>query len=861
MSSLCSFLQVKIKQNKMAVVDYSFPDAIENQKLPIVLQSINDCILGDKTVLKKEQILTVLDRACIDLILCRDSNDKSFRLAKDMVLNFPVDYIEEFYPNNQQELEHTLAEATCVQTKGVYNDQFFPYGANQIFEFHSFLDKSTAVLSTKENARVCISAEVLLNPDLFVIIKVKETKRLQEFLDNFDSKQHIRVRDPTTNKAIVPNFFVDSVGKYEVVYTVTTINEGAQLKYETIPMDKRIIFRRVAEKAPLNVEVFGSYNTECYRSRMQEIKQLMNYELHSPRYYGCLIIENQYRTNLQRPNKLNLTGAGSGATGEKNNKVRDSLRRGFNMIKKRTPSREDLRIIGIEKPQQITPMKNPENSKGAKKVGEGSPKAQHLLGSRSSSDSSRQKTIKKTDINPLYDIDTLTLKKLKAERMKGNNETQTDGGTPSSRRRMLPRPKSLDFDHRMFYETPFREKSPHGTTRHVSNEQIFGHHRSPSMPIRVPHQQENRLPRKPLASALSLSSSPLGGGNSNILGNSFESKGQDSGVDSPEESRSFGQIMQRFNSAGVTESLREDTLRTRSQSAMDQRKPLSSSDLNISLPYNFKHIGGQSQNENLYAIPSGPALMSNNFSELDGSMNFPDLENMSLSHSNSDPALYDQSRLKSHGIDFKGHIYESVIYGEMKGKAISPTHLQNSTELKSMREIKKYTMAQIGEVLEHLGLSKHVNVFCRDMVNGHMLVEKLCENQELFMEMGLSKFEARKLYKYVHGWRPLKERTETSSPLRVEEMDREEWSVQDVCEQMARIKLVTFGGFCSEHFIDGALLLDLVKMDLLSSLCEEHQLELKNLEIARLESVVIDKLQYDDKDLEYMAMSDPAQSS
>ena len=813
---------------------YSFTDVIENQKLPILLQSTNNCILGDKTVIQKDQVLTVLDRDSIELISCRDSSEKRFRLAKEMVLHCPTDYIEEFYPRTSQELEDLLPKVTCIQTKGIYEDKFFPFCIHEIFEFHTYLDETTVVLRTKDKDLVCISAEALLNSELFVLLNVTKTIRLEEFLANFDSKQQLRLRDPITGRALVRNFFVESVGLFDVAYTVTSINQGSQLKYETIPLDRRITFWRANQKIPTHVEVFGVYNSECYRAKMKEIKQLMKYELHSPRYYGCLVIENQYRTNLERPNKLNLV-AGAGAGAEKSKGVRDSLRRGFNMIKKRTPSKEDLRAIGIDKPQAVSPPKQP-----TKKSSESSPK----LGERTSSEPLRQKTVRKADANPLYDIDTLKMKQLKEELANNKN----NGSTPSSRRRILPRPKSLDFDHSIFYyEKPFSEKSPHGI-RHISDEQI--NQRIQSNPIQMP--QPNRLSRQPL----SLSSSPLGGN----MFNSFEA-GRDSGVDSPEESRSLGQILERFHSAGVSpvkQPQKDPPPRFRSQSAMEQRKSLSSSDLNISLPFNFVHVEGRSQRENLYAIPSKKDnLVSQNFSELDGSMSFPELENMSLVHSKNtkQPAHYAQPRSGSEGVDIKGHLYESVIYAEIKDNKDSKPILQNSNELKSMKEIKLYNMSQVREILENLGLSKHIKMFRNHMVNGYMLVEKLCENQKLFKEMGLSDFEARKLYKYVHGWRPIYERNGSSLDLRVEEMDRIKWSVKDVVEQMKRINLASFGDFCGEHFIDGALLMDLVQMKILLSL-KDHGMELKNIEIVRLESVVVDKVQYHQQDLDYMTETD-----
>jgi len=780
--------------------ELSFHNAIDNQKLPIVLQATKSCVLGERTVLEEDQILTVLDRAHVDLVTCKDADGKTFKIAKDMVLHSPIHYVEEFYPRTTQELEEMISNVSYVQTKSFYKDNLNTFGPLEVFKFTSYFDENTIVLQTKSEDKFFLNVEVLLNSKLFVLVKINgNKKRFNDFLEHFESEQMIRLDDPTSNKMMYPNFSVESVGEYEVAYTVTDINNSTELKYETFPLDRRITFRRTGKKPPDYVEQFGRYNTESYLENLKQVKIAMSYDNYLPRFYGNLIIKNPYRTDLQRPNKLNLTN-------ENKPSVRESLRRGFKNFIRSSPSKEDLRIPGIEKPQTVPPPNNFP-----------SPTKHQALAPRSSSDAPRpiQKTVKKADTNPIYDIDTWKLEQLRQEFAKN----KVDGVPIKPPRRRLPRPKSLDMDHlhSMFYnelkednlyEKPFNEKSPHGKLKHVKDQEIFQYQRSPSLPIRVPLQAERPTQRAHSTSPPSFYPPS----------SSFE--GLDSGVDSPSDSRSLGEMLKRFQTSSPQPQPQQEN-RTRSHSAMEKRKSLSQlslsgSDLNISYPFNFKHQKGHGIPENLYAIPG---QQRSSFNQLDETNQFPDLDQITQN--------------TRRNTAFRSHIYESVIYADVKNEVKGNPIF--AAEVESMNSIKAFLIDDVKKLLTQLKLERHVQTFEDEMVTGYMLVEKFTE---FHGEMGLTPFEARKLYKYVRGWRP------TILNSGHENMNFKEWSINEVEAQLIKLKLPMFAIFCSDNLIDGALLLDMIQNKLLTTL-EQDKVTLKKVEIARIEAYFENPQQYE----------------
>jgi len=819
--------------------EYSFNDAIENQKLPILLQSTNNCTLDGNTVLEKDQYITILDRCNVDLLQGRDCNGKNFRLSKEMVEHFQVDIVEEFYPKTIDELRKYLPEVTFVQTKKRHTDDSNNLCALDTFQFCNFLDEThhNVVLQTRDQ-RICLESRFLLVSDLFVLVKIKEVKRFNSFIENIDRsvKTLIRFKDPTTDTSELGNVFIESIGNYEVAHTVSAIKGGTQLKYETFPIDRRIMFRRVGKKVPRYVETFGAYNSPNYQEKLTEIKMLMKYDVYSPRFYAHLIIDNHLMSppRLQRPRQLDLGNERTGG-------VRESIRKGINKLRlKASPSNENLsKLAGgkhLNKLSESGFYKPLATKVDNRNVGVGIDKDRKTTLPRTSSDLPTQKSTLKTDENPLYDIDTMTLKKLKEQLRSERSATMQSPRTV--KRGQLPRPKSLDMDHSLFYEdmrkerqdiyeAPYSQLSPTGV-KHISDYQILPNSKcSPSLPI---------PPRSSFFHSHSVSP-PRGS-------SSFD-KGLDSGVDSPEDGgKSLAEILKIMQDSSPPK-IAEQPSRQRSQSALENRN-IERVDLNISWPYNFQHLTPTSEPhpiDSIYAIPNKKlSTVGKNFSDLDETMSFPELSRMEILRSRSEPFLNQPDGAPSLPI------YEEVIYQEVKLDLAANT--RHERELKSLREIKGYSIPQVVELLRTINLERHIQTFKIELIRGSLLID-YDEETHFYNEMGFTRFEARKLYKYVHGWRPLKSRSKSFSRSVVSQMDRHEWTIEEVVDQMELIRLPQVARFCSEHLIDGALLLDLTQKHLLSDL-EEDGLKLKNIERDRLRSYMMKELSYDEDDMPFL---------
>ena len=825
--------------------EYSFNDAIENQKLPILLQSTNNCMLDGNTVLEKDQYITILDRCNVDLLLGRDCNGKTFRLSKEVVQHFQVDIVEEFYPQTLEELRKIIPEVTFVQTKKKYKDDSNNFCALDTFQFCNFLDETcqNVVLQTRDQ-RVCLESSSLLVSDLFVLVKIKEVKRFDNFIENIDPlvKTLIRFRDPTTDTSELGNVFIESIGNYEVAHTVSAIKEGTHLKYETFPIDRRIKFRRVGKKVPRYVETLGAYNSSNYQEKLTEIKLLMKYDVYSPRFYAHLVIENHLMSppRLKRPQKLDLNNDRT----ERPSGVRESIRKGINKLRlKASPSNENLsKTTGGGKHDKNSNISHKLSDSGFYKptttkadnqnVGFSIEQAIRTTLPRTSSDSTTKSTLK-ADENPLYDIDTVTLNKIKQQLRSERSASMHSPKT--SKRGKLPRPKSLDMDHSLFYEdmrkerqdiyeTPYSQISPAGV-KHISDTQIIPlTKRSPSLPI--PQQR---------SFFHSNSVSPP-------RGNSSFDKGLDSGVDSPEEGgKSLSELMKmQFPSPPKIEDPRQ-----RSQSALENRS-IDGVNLDISWPYNFQHLTPTNDAhpiDTTYAIPLNKTpKIGQNFNEFDRTMSFPELSKMEMIKSSSESFLSQPDGASS------TPIYEEVIYQEIKSDLAANT--RHERELKSIREIKGYSIPQVVELLRAINLERHVQTFKIELIKGSLLVD-LDEEMHFYKEMGFTRFEAHKLYKYIHGWRPICSRENQIPRNVVSQMDRHDWTIKDVADQMELIHLPQVAKFCLEHLVDGALLLDLTQRNLLSYL-EGDDLKLKSIERERLRSYMMKELSYDEDDMPFL---------
>ena len=178
------------------------------------------------------------------------------------------------------------------------------------------------------------------------------------------------------------------------------------------------------------------------------------------------------------------------------------------------------------------------------------------------------------------------------------------------------------------------------------------------------------------------------------------------------------------------------------------------------------------------------------------------------------------------------HIYEPIIYDQMNNPYNTTSRISDPLkrkELNSIKELKVLNGSEVILLLQKLNLSKHEDIFKDHLVTGALLIDL---TEYTFVEMGTTKFEARKLYKYIRGWRP-KESLRPSFDNN--NVDLESCSVHDIFIMLQRIKLPNLATFCKENQVDGYLIRDLVESRYIpKSLSEEYGITLMDIEFKRL---------------------------
>ena len=166
--------------------------------------------------------------------------------------------------------------------------------------------------------------------------------------------------------------------------------------------------------------------------------------------------------------------------------------------------------------------------------------------------------------------------------------------------------------------------------------------------------------------------------------------------------------------------------------------------------------------------------------------------------------------------------------------------ISQKRETESSRLIASFSIGQVGAMLKEIQLNRFVAEFRKQMVNGRLLLNIIGQPQ-FCRDLQLTHFEQRKLYKYIHGWRP---NTSDLSRAQVEEANTDDWSIKNVFNQMKTINLRVFGTFCAEHQVDGNLLQDLLDNNVINTLRVDHGVHLSIVEYERLKGFVNKQIKY-----------------
>ena len=158
----------------------------------------------------------------------------------------------------------------------------------------------------------------------------------------------------------------------------------------------------------------------------------------------------------------------------------------------------------------------------------------------------------------------------------------------------------------------------------------------------------------------------------------------------------------------------------------------------------------------------------------------------------------------------------------------------------------------IGEVLQIIGLIKHEEEMTTNQVDFSLLLD-LAE-EDLICDIGMTRFEARKLLLYVQNrWRPDgcagtdpegvrkgvgEEGIDTEIEVGVTEVKK--WTCEVVSTNMAEeIKLANFARFCIENQVNGKLLINILDKEMLQSIREDYGVTLSKIEEAKLNRFVL----------------------
>ena len=128
---------------------------------------------------------------------------------------------------------------------------------------------------------------------------------------------------------------------------------------------------------------------------------------------------------------------------------------------------------------------------------------------------------------------------------------------------------------------------------------------------------------------------------------------------------------------------------------------------------------------------------------------------------------------------------------------------------KSESQIRTWGPDEIERALSDLQLGHHADKFNESQIDGSLLFDL---DEAVLRDLGLSQFEARKLRKFVFGWRPDSMR----DCFYKEKYDKESknpcnWSADMVAEMIdLELGIPDFGKFCRDNQVNGDLLRDVV---------------------------------------------------
>lgn len=789
----------------------SLLQVLESNKLPVTLSVKGDCVYKGNTVLRDGQILTIIDREDISFVCGQDWNGKSFRVTLDNAIS----RIDEYYPETLADISTLSKEnSSYLMAKKKFGYEAIICDAGDTFIYleeqlanaeANSADIKLSFRRTSDQRLVHFPVEILMDPALFVFVAVQDRMNLSEVTEKMLPQKAIFVETVNMPPGVV---VLQSREVYDTILSATVPSEYI-IRYEMFSLDSRIKVKKW-ESLPKMIETLGQRFSEQYQNHIDGIKFSLHFDIYSSRIYGSVVMDNPYYSHHSH-----LESKANPFHHHQQQQQHQQARRSVTLplsttslnLQRRTNTKETSGLHARQKKDlgKVKLKRTLSDSEVAMKI--------VTMESRIEN---------KTEILQMQEKIYEEYKKQKQQQIFEQEKTQFEACM-----------QSLERENPLYgYDTPALNAI---SRKSIPLSESFKHF---DMTV-GPYDGENE------AGAFSL-------------------EGNDSGIESPDNRKSLDNIynMFRLKLSENVDSVEEDEIQSCSSLSAENRKskkPSMKSKLTTQA-----NPGSESQSavETSLYLKKNKKIDDDLGSNLENSVNKAGENEQNVaetaanlrrkkkkltmrSRPKSEPNLdtigifnryqSHETELNFHDVE---HEYASLIYSRM---TTTPRFHDDSQkrEIESITEIEAFSMDQVQCLLTELNLSKYVSIFKTEMINGKLLA-RLDEENDMVATLGMTRFEARKLHKYIRGWRSRKEDvTDTKK------CEAETWSSNNVSCELHEINLVELAIFCAEYDVDGALLVDLIDHNYIKSLAE-HDVFLNSIENKRLCSYIRKELDYNE---------------
>ena len=875
--------------------EHTLMDIINSRNLPLTVKISQNFTLKDEIVLLGNQAVTILERKRVHLICGQNWKKEKFRLQMINVEKMFVDVVEEYYPNTVDEICEIRNEVKYIYLKDQcqyrqYNLKMFT--RCKIREIN-YKEETIDMIDEINCNSVQLPISILFDRGIFAFIHRKETLTIEELV-NKDLKNPVSIHAHYPHDTAFPEGVVRIEGLhiYDTIVTVTEIKP--KLKYEIFPLYRGIkVYQLQMLQLPEELSGLREFMCDQFRQHLKEIAFSMHFDIFKVRFYGSLELDGQFicRNIANKRNRRSVLEQNeSGDKVLENPKacssddfMQEKIIFGFNDL--RNPKKDDSK--DYEKTISPTPDESTETPHSAPTLTSISHMPDYDLKDSQkptvnkshrkrgfsvvlSGICERQKRvinlfrIKKSQVllvkNPLYgSVDTL----------QRNYDVENYQTKPLPTRKSAP--ETLEFLkgasslHQSQNErdnllnshkgpsTNFQTSSSFQVTKPVNEylqptELLNANNSKAKNPLygsvdtlqgncKMENQRIKPLPveaRKSAPARLELSKQPTfldtSRNETDDILNSDMSPSTNFDTSFSDQMgnpvNGYLQPIELLNGKNTRSELKNEGGIISPNSPPSIKRDMSStvfspcviekqSQKSVYISDSRKDLNSKKFNQDLIQLDSTPRTEAESFP-----LWKPDKCEVSIQKS-------------TYGIHSHKHIYESIIYAQMnksRKPLLNTDDPLKEREIKSLTEVKMLELSGVIKLLQKLNLSRHKSIFKDHIVTGTLLIDS---SEETFIEMGTTKFEARKLYKYIRGWRP-KEGFSFSD----NNGCLENFSVDNIFIMLQRINLPTLATFCKENLVDGLFLRDLVESGYIPKvLKEEYSINLMDIEFIRLKLI------------------------